>query len=261
MINFQAVKISIIPLVFAVLLGIASSCTNDKGPAPVITGSLYFHFHSNIDQTEVPGYDTIVVSNQGRKISISMCQFYISDISLVRSDGSLYQVENKVILKIFQNELYFMGDIPVGSYKSVQFNVGFDSITALKNPISADTVFTYPEMWFDNSLPSQKYIYFYFGGKIDTTSSADGNLKQMVNFNYRIGTFPNVQQVKLPEESFLVSNKQLQYIHITINYMKLFEGIDLTKLGNLSVQNISDNSGAVAKSIAKNIPAMFHYEF
>jgi len=45
-----------------------------------------------------------------------------------------------------------------------------------------------------------------------------------------------------------------------INYMKVFDGIDLSKASNLSVQSTTDNSGAVATQIVNNIPGMFSYE-
>jgi hypothetical protein len=237
------------------------SCTNMKEANPLATGQLYFHLHTNIDNTEVPGYDSIVSSSSGRKISLDFTQMYISNIRLVRSDGSLYSVANKVLLKTFWNELYLIGNVPAETYKSVQFTVGFDSITGAKIPISSDTVFNHPEMWFWTTAQPQGYIFLNVQGMIDTSTNADGLKTHMVQFTYKIGTSANAKQISLPDENFSISSNQTQYVHLVINYMKLFEGLDLSKTRNLSVENISDNGNAVAKQIANNVPGMFSYEF
>jgi hypothetical protein len=246
-------------LAFALFINFG--CTNKKDIAREVTGQLYFHLHTNIDTTEVQGYDSISLSSAGRKISMSLAQLYISNIKLVKLDGSFYSVPDKVLLKTFWNELYLIGNVPIGTYKSVQFTVGFDSITSAKTPISSDTVFNHPEMWFSNVAQPQGYIFVNFQGKIDTTVKSNGLAAQMVPFDYKIGTFNNAKFVSLPNENYTVSANQTQYVHLIINFMKLFDGVDLTKTDNLSITGISDNSTTVAKTIASNIPSMFSYEF
>ncbi len=244
-----------------IFLGLTLSCISKEDNSPATTGQLYFHFHGDIETTEIPVLDTVMYSNAGRKISLSFTQLYISNIKLVKLDGSLYSVPNKVLLRTFWNELYLIGNVPAGNYKSVQFLVGFDSLTAAKNPISTDTVFNHHEMWFESTANPAGYVFLNLQGKIDTTIASNAQVNQMVPFTYKIGTFANAKAVSLPDENFIVLPNKTQYVHMIINYMKLFDGIDLTKPGNLAVQNISDNSNAVAKQIANNIPAMFSYEF
>ena len=248
-------------IILSITLIINFSCSTKKDATPEVLGQLYFHLHTNIDSTEVPGLDSLVHSNTGRKISLNFTQFYISNIKLVKLDGSLYSVPNKVLLKTFWNELYLIGNVPAGNYKSVQFTVGFDSLTAIKNPISTDTVFNHTEMWFGSAAQPAGYVFLNLRGKIDTSLAANALVNQMAPFTFKIGTYANAKSISLPNENFTVSPNQTQYVHLIINYMKLFDGIDLTKPGNLSVQNISENSYAVAKQITNNIPAMFSYEF
>jgi len=246
----------------SILCFLSFACSNKSEiNSPEVSGQLYFHFHTNIDNTEVPGLDSIVNSSTGRKISLSFTKMYISNIKLVKLDGSLYSVSDKVLLKTFWNELYLIGNVPAGNYKSVQFTVGFDSITSAKTPISTDTVFNHPEMWFWNTAQPQGYVFLNVQGEIDTTKNSNGLINQMMPFSYRIGTSVNAAFVSLPDENFTVSPNQTQYVHMIINYMKLFDGVDLSKASNLSVQSISDNSNTAAKQIAVNMSNMFSYEF
>ena len=115
-------------------------------------------------------------------------------------------------------------------------------------------------MWFDSSAQPQGFVFLNVQGKIDTTVLANGTEAQMVQFAYRIGTAAGLKQVVMPDQNFSVFPDQIEYVHMVINYMKVFDGIDLSKASNLSVQSTTDNSGAVATQIVNNIPGMFSYE-
>jgi len=236
------------------------SCTKKNDNNPEVTGQLYFHLHTNIDDSEVDDYNSVIQSAGGRKISLSLAQLYISNIELVKLDGSVYSVSDKVILKDFENEAYLIGNVPSGNYKSIRFLVGLNASTNDKTPIATDSVFNHPEMWFGSAAQPQGFIYLNVQGKIDTTANASGAEAQMVQFAYKIGTTTNIKQVVMPDNNFTVLPNQIEYQHIIINYMKIFDGIDISKAGNLSVQSTSDNSNAVAQKIVNNIPGMFHYE-
>ncbi len=249
-------NITFILLTILVIFG----CSKKNNNNAEVTGQLYFHLHTNIDTTEVDDYSTIIKSSDGRKISLSIAQLYISNIQLVKLDGSIYPVTGKILLKVFENEAYFVGNVPAGNYKSVIFNVGLDSITNAETPLITDTVLNRPEMWFANVAQPQGYVYLNVEGKIDTTANANCSVEQMVPFIYKIGTQNNVKQVSMPDQNYSVLPNQTEYVHMIINYMNVFNGVDLSKPGNLSVQNISDNSGMLANQIANNIPGMFSYE-
>ena len=133
-------------------------------------------------------------------------------------------------------------------------------VTNAETPINSDTVLNRPEMWFANVAQPQGYVYLNVEGKIDTTANANGTVEQMVPFVYKIGTQINVKQIAMPDQNYSVLPNQTEYVHMIINYMKVFDGIDFSKPGNLSIQNKSDNSGTLAKQIANNIPDMFSYE-
>ena len=116
-------NITFILLVILVIFGCSKKSDNDS----TVTGQLYFHLHTNIDTTEVDDYNSVIQSSNGRKISLSIAQLYISNIQLVKLDGSIYSVAGKILLKVLENETYFVGNVPAGNYKSVIFNVGLGS--------------------------------------------------------------------------------------------------------------------------------------
>jgi len=113
------------------------------------------------------------------------------------------------------------------------------------------------EMWMGNTAQPDGYAFLNVQGSIDTTSDLSGT---MVPFVYKIGGNANYKQVIMPEQNFSIMEDQSEYAHIKIKYNKLFNGIKLNDINNLSVQNLSDNNSALAQKIVANIPAMFIYE-
>jgi hypothetical protein len=160
-----------------------------------------------------------------------------------------------------QTEQYLLGSAPAGNYKSIKFNVGLSPSTNALLPEPNDSTFYKPSMWFGNTVqPWQGYIFVNFQGKIDTSTAANSTIAQMQPFTYRIGTNSHLKSVTMPDQNYTVSSDQTQYIHIVIDYNKLFSGIVLHNASNLNVVTTTDNGGALANQIANNIPLMFQYE-
>ena len=91
--------------IFSLAALFIASCTKKNNLAPVPTGHLYFHLHTDIDSFEVGDYNSVIQATNGRNISLSLAQMYISNIELVKLDGSIYPVTNKVILKHFDHHM------------------------------------------------------------------------------------------------------------------------------------------------------------
>ena len=256
----------LITFISAVLLVLIFACKKSADTTPATTnnnqtpttGSLYFHLHTDLDTNEVGSYGTVYVVTGGRKISVSKAQMYISNIQLVRADSSIYNVPNTILLKVQEIEPCFVGNVPPGTYTSVRFTVGLDSTTNLKTPTAADTALNNSGMWFNTPVQPDGYIFVNFQGTIDTTVNANGN--NLIPFMYMIGTTANKRQVSMPYQSFVVTAGQTQYVHMIIDYNKLFTGVNLLNGNNLMIMTASGNSSNVAKTISNNIPSMFHYE-
>lgn len=228
-------------------------------PAPA-NGTVMLHLHTNIDTNEVDAYNQNYFMAGGRKVSLSIAQLYISSIQLVKSDGSTYDMSGVNILKLMQQEEYVVGSVPPGNYKSIRFNVGLAPATNTMVPAIADSTLNHPNMWFGNSAQPSGYVFLNLQGKIDTSAAANNTTAQMQPFVYRIGTNAHLKNVSMPDENYTVVSSQAHFIHIIIDYSKLFNGITLTLAGNLNVNSVSDNTSALSNQITNNIPLMFSYE-
>jgi hypothetical protein len=232
---------------------------NSNNNNNVPKGTLLFHLHTYIDENEVDLYNVNYANDDTREISLSIAQLYISEIELVKLDGSTYTIPYNKIFKVLEEETFTAGDVPVGNYKGIRFKVGLNSATNALNPsASADSnMLKRTEMWMNSTAQPDGYAFLNVQGSIATTSDLSGT---MIPFTYKIGGNANYKQVIMPEQNFSIIEGQAQYAHIKVNYNKLFHGIKLNDIHNLSVQNLSDNSGTLAQKIVANIPTMFIYE-
>ena len=253
--------IKITAIIFT-LLFLINACkkSTDSPPATTqsTTGTLYFHLHTNVDSNEVDAYGAVYILTGGRKISVNKAQLYISNIQLIRADGSVYPVPNTILLKVQETEPYLVGNVPAGNYSSVRFTVGLDSVTNLKTPAVSDSALNNSSMWFGATAQPEGYVFVNFQGTIDTTASANGT--NLLPFMYMIGTNANRRQVTMPNQNFTVTTGQAQYVHMIIDYNKLFTGVNLSNSNNLMIMSPTANSSAVATTISNNIPSMFYYE-
>ncbi len=258
-------KINYVSLLLTIIIVGFTSCKKSKNeePAPnngsTPTGTLIFHLHTYIDNNEVDAYNIAYTTDAGRQVSLSMAQFYISDIQLVKLDGSTYNVDGKKMLKVLEAETYLIGDVPVGNYKSVHFKVGLDPVTNSMNPTSSSDsiLLNKPAMWFGSTAQPDGYVFLNVQGAIDTTTDMTGT---PIPFAFKIGTNANYKQVTMSDKNFSIINDQVEYVHLRIDYNRLFSGLQLNQNSNLSVTTVLANAVAPATVISNNISAMFSYE-
>ncbi len=252
------------PIIFFLFLLIViaiSSCKKSDNTSPVnnqptATGTLSFHLHTNIDTIEANYGDTLMDA-YGHRISVSLAQFYISGIKAQKVDGSFYEMSGVYLLKKYDPEMYLVGNLPAGNYTSVSFTVGIDATTNVKKPSSFDSLSPLysqnPPMWFGNT--SQGYIFMNFQGIADTSATHAGALN--VPFSFKIGSNALLKNITMPQQNFTVLANQNQEVHITCDYGKLLNGI------NLKTQNTTDTytiNPSLATTIANNVSTMFRYE-
>jgi hypothetical protein len=236
-------------------LAFLPGCKKTVEPQPAVssTGNLSFHFHTLSDTAEFLPGDTVADAS-GRKYKYSVAQLYISGVSLIKLDGTSVPVNNVNILIHPQEENYSVGSVPVGNYKSVAFNIGIDtahnhkdlSLYSAGNALAAQT----PSMHF--STNQEGYIFVNVAGFVDTTAAMNGPLNQP--FNYQIGIDSLLKHKVMPDQPYSILSGQIQFVHMYIDYSKLFQGI------NLKTENVGTKGDAVAQKVAKNISSMFRYE-
>ncbi|MFN0049777.1 MAG: MbnP family protein [Cytophagales bacterium] len=253
-------KLNLYQLMLGIFVFYTLNCCKDKDntATPIApTGSLEFHIHTNVGNSEVEEYGVEYYANN-RKMIIVKSQMYISGIELVKLDGNIVNAPNQSFLIENANDEYKIVNLPVGNYRSIRFYVGLDEITNQKKAGISDTLINRADMWFGNSAEPNKYVFLNFQGSIDTTDAKNGST--LVNFDFKIGTISNRKQVFMPDLNFTIAANQIAVLHMAADYNRLFDGINLTNNGNLILNTTSDNSSDLAAKLVSNISLVLDYE-
>ncbi|MFN3402621.1 MAG: MbnP family protein [Cytophagaceae bacterium] len=249
-------KINILSLLFIQIIIIAgfTSCNKKKDePVPTNTttnepkGRLRFHLHDYLEETEIDLYNHNYTLENGDKISISTVSLYLSEIELIRLDGSAYLIKDSIVYKEPEKFTYNVADVPVGNYKSIRFKVGVAPF-ATNSSASVHPLLNKPEMWFGPTQGSG-IVYFNIKGK-----------KNDKDFHYKIGTESNLKQVSMPEKNYSVTPNGTSYVHMIIDYAKVLSEIDVETESNREILTHHCNGKELAKQISNRIPSMFIYE-
>jgi hypothetical protein len=233
-----------------------SSC-HDADNLPLY-GTFKLHLHSNIDTNEID-LGSVYRDADGRQIQLNTAQFYISNIKLVKADGSLYPIDNAYVLKQVAQEQYVVGQALIGEYKAVIFDVGVGAAANHQNPSSFPSTNPLsqsgPDTWFGTT--TQGYVFMNVAGKVDTSANNNGAVDFPVS--YKIGSDALLKTVTLPAHpngNFVMGFSQEMYIHLICDYGALLKGINFKTQASTTTTTNPD----VATQVANNIPKMFTYE-
>jgi hypothetical protein len=248
-------------IAIAVFSIIVTGCKKNQSDTPVSveTAPISLHLHTYIGDNEVELYNAVYRTEDGRKMSLSFAQLYISNIKLVKFDGTIYNVGDTILLTDINDQVYGLGNVPVGNYRSIKFDVGLPGTVNAQIPSGTGKLNT-PAMWFSSTAQTNNYIFMNAVGKIDTTAAMTAADADMVPFVYKIGTNSNVVHITMPNQNVSVQPNTMAYIHMVADYAELFDGLDLRDNDNLSIETTADNGSVLAIDIAANMGNMFKYE-
>ena len=259
-----------------------TSCNKPSNPSTADSGYVYFHMHTNIGDSTIGGntdgadsnaagpgalpwnYDTL-----GRRLLLTVPQFFVSNIVLMNATGSMVPLNNVVLLKGLDSEVYYCCKVPIGTYTSAMFNIG---ISSTNNALPPSTLFITDNIPY----PSQATMALgtmagYYGmvikGQYDTTTAHSG--LNPINFSLSIpNSITNTTQnmVMLPTRGtgaysnypvYILTKGGSLYVHILCDYSKLLSIINLKTSYQTDGMSLNPN---IADSIANNIPNMIRYE-
>lgn len=225
-------KSILIPIIFTIIYNI-NSCTKDSPSND--GGTIKLEFDHQVNGTAMQ-YNKDYVNAAGETMKFTLFKYYISNVSLVRADGSVYTLPKDECYFLIEepttgaNPLITLKNIPTGEYKEVRFIVGVDS---LKNcaPLSERTGALDPASsgmyWAWNS----GYIFLKVEGKSPAVAGNPGATSD--NFVYHIGLFGgyssptvnNIKSISLSKtgETAKVSSSISPQVHIVVEVMEIFK--------------------------------------
>lgn len=206
---------------------IFTGCKKDDDEAsPANTQQkLTMHIHTNVGSSTAV-YGTQYQDATGRKFKISDLRYYLSNIILIKSDGSEYPLTNKVLLVNPATEDYELANVPIGSYKGFKFIIGLDSATnhsdpttyAATSPLAIQTPAIH---WSWNS----GYIFMKIEGQVDTTLANTGTPNY--DMFYHIGLDSYKRTIDFSNEAFTVTSGSDQEIAVKFDLLSALNNVDM----------------------------------
>jgi hypothetical protein len=212
---------------------------------------------ANMANGKPADFSSIFTTSTGVRYKIESLRYYISNIRLVKADGSELPIKDKYLLVNPAMVNYPLGAVPVGDYKGIRFGVGVDSAANhadnTKYPTTHPLAMQSPSIYWSWK---SGYIFMMFEGNCDTTDTQTDVLTYnqfSKSFFYHIGMDMLYSQVDLSTSAFSVGNVPKE-IKLEANLDNFFTNIDLKK------ENMTHSMGAGAPLAIKakgNIPTMF----
>jgi hypothetical protein len=267
----------------ACILSVLFSCKTKEDPTPDFDESKLAPFSIEFDN--IVGDRTFSINNtgslytnaNGEKFSISMLQYFISNIKVATADGKTYTVP--------QDKSYFMingadkasrftkVEVPEGDYSKVTFTLGVDSLrstmdiskrTGVLDPAAGGGHSGGGMYWGWNS----GYIFFKLEGNSTVVSDdANGDPTGKKQFKYHIGGFggysaPTINNIKtitidLTKAGIAkVRKDRNSNVHLFVDVMKVFNGKNAFSIAAHPNVMFSDYS----VSIASNLTELFSHD-
>ena len=240
--------------VFAVVLILTGACKKLPTDTSLLVLNISPYF----------GTDSLVLGKSystanGDSISFNRASFYLSGVVLTGTDGTLLPVPGYILFTPSTGQNIIAGSVPIGTYKSISFNVGIDPTTNHSDPgtynsgpLAAQT----PAMHFTTNATG--YIFMAAEGAVDSTNN---HLSPNNALSYHIGTDSLLRTVNLPDHSvapytaFTATGTKVLTVNIIADFSKLVQNV------NISLQPITNTTDnvVIADSLAAHIPGMFRY--
>jgi hypothetical protein len=236
------------------LCGLAMSACQRKDPdplpAPAITGILNLNIETDINGNQLMMNTGKYVNANGDSFSVSTLKYYISNIILKNSDGSIYKVPDSYYLldaSVNTDTIISIRQVPAGTYTEIGFSLGVDSINnhtgsqpAALNPTIAGDMF-----W--SWAPGYKFMEFeghYGAGNAGMLFhiSGDNNYKKWL-MNSTRSAWTNIN----------IKDNAVSAVNMKANFDEMFK---TPVTINFSTTN-SVSGGTDAQIIANNYADMF----
>jgi hypothetical protein len=210
-----------------------------------IAGSIY------LDPTGATNY----VNSSGETFSVTNFRYYISNVKMIKEDGTKYEVPNSYFL-IDANDTNSLKiklpNIPGGKYTGVEYLIGVDSTRNVSGTQTGALDPLNGMFWSWN----QGYIFMKLEGA-SSASSTNSYEFHIGGFTWANNTLRTTTINFTPSVLIVDGGKREAEIHILTDVLEIFKNPTNWTIAGHSMVTMP---GAVADSIATNYSDMFSFD-
>lgn len=241
----------------------------DDDTDPIETGTIQLQFDNIVGDKDLQLDSTRYINAVGEDFTVSKLNYYISNIKLIKLDGSIFAVPQDSSYFLIreankESQKLTIRNVLTGDYTGIEFMVGVDSVRSVMEPDSPGRkgildIYTGPtneEAMYWDWNPG--YIFLKLEGSSDSATTANGK------YYYHIGffggrtekTINNLRTVKLafPGQKAIVTTSIVSNVLIQADIQKIFNGSTQLSIKKSSSLMFTDSS----KYVADNYAGMFN---
>jgi len=270
-------------LLFISLMFALAACSKNEEVVPEFVNTNLAPFSIEFDNIvgdrtfSINNTGSLYTNSSGEKFSISMLQYFISNVQLATADGKSYTVNPDSSYFLISGSdkatRFARMRVPEGDYTKLTFTLGVDSLrstmgidkrTGVLDPAAGGSHDGGGMYWGWNS----GYIFFKFEGNSPVISdNVNGDPTGKKQFKYHIGGFggysaPTINNIKritvdLNTAGIAKVRKDRQSnVHLFVDVSKVFNGKNSFKIAEHPNVMFSDYS----VNIAANLTEMFRHD-
>jgi hypothetical protein len=250
---------------FFFFLFVITAC-NESNPLP--TAQLTLEFDNVVGNKNLVLNGAASTNASGEDLIITKFNYYVSNIKLLKPDGSSYTVPQDSSYFLImedkkESQFVTLKNVPLGDYSGVQFMVGVDSLRSA-SPIDkrkgvldpGSSLMEDAMYWAWNS----GYIFVKLEGTSSKSTAANGK------FYYHIGLFGGIDtktvnntrtvKVDFGTQRASVKTTEAPEVHLLVDALKVFDGPG-TSLSIAGFNTVMGAQQPKSAEIANNYAAMF----
>ncbi|MFD0941144.1 MbnP family protein [Pedobacter boryungensis] len=248
---------NIMILLFTVLIVGFTSCKKDEVINSTEKGSVTIEFENEVNGVPLVLNSQNYKNANGDSYNISVFKYYISNIKLTKTDGTIYSIPESYVLVDASKPSSFLNsfkNIPAGDYTKISFIIGVDkernlagAQTGALDPAlgmfwtwNSGYIFVKLEGTSPQSTATNNVLTFHIGGIVDPN-----NTIRIFSTDFSTGNPLRIRADKNPQ------------IHFSANAGSLFTGKQNISFANLNFTMGGANSVIVADNY---VSSLFEFE-
>lgn len=253
------------PVVLLALITMSCNSDDYQEATEGTTGEAELYFDNGVNGDQLILGSSYTNSN-GERLTINRLNYIISNIALIRSDGTEFVYPKEKSYHIISEEadlhIIHLTDIPAGDYRQVRFGIGVDQQRYLEGENAQQEFWDYAASHDLTWTWSTGYRFINFEGTFTSTHNTEPLLFQIHQGS--TSATDNYREVTLPlPTSARVRSGEKPSIHIVSDANVIADGrhkIVLSDHLNATGTNAGIMGGESLVKIAENILDMFYVD-